>query len=473
MGYVPSSSLRPSACPALSRIVATRDGGLCRIKLPGGVLHAAQADAIAAASERHATGVIELTNRANVQLRGVRLDAGSAVAEALLAAGLGPQVSGDAARIAGQTAVADDVRNLMLSAAAGRDTDALHDTRPLADTLLAQLVNEPRFAALSPKFSLLLDGGEALAALDHPHDLWFSAMPAEGNDGNSDRSPRFAFGLAGQPGTRPGSALAAVGADAVPALAQALIHTFLDLATPDQTRMRDLLGALSADEIADRAAAAAGVTLDRDASVRDWQRHPASPLRRFGAWPQRQSGLHYVGAQAPLGRLDADTLRALAALSRSHAQGSLHVTPWQGVLLPDVASRDVPHVTAAFDALGLIQRSDTPLGRVVACAGATGCAKGMADTKADALALANLLNTAEDVHLTGCPRSCAAAHRAPWTLLAVAPGRYDLYRARPDAGTRHHDIGDAARFGERVAPHLSIEAIALRLTSQDRNTHHD
>ncbi len=459
--------------------MASRDGGLCRVKLPGGTLSAEQAIAIADAAQAFASGVIELTNRANLQLRGVHAGVETDLRQRLIAAGLGPQVQRTAAhgdggedlaetqRLARQTAVADDVRNLMLSAAAGCDAGALYDTTALAAQILFRLENEPRFAALSPKFSILLDGGEHLAALDHPHDVWFSPMTVAAGE-----APMFAFGFAGHPTTAPGGALAAVQADDVPALVHALLHAFIDLADDDHQRMRDLLQAHAADDVANRAAASAGVTLHRNATVNAWQRSPADPLRRFGAWPQRDAGLWHVGAQAPLGRIDAAGLRALAQLSQSHAKGGLRVTPWQSVLIPDVAEHAVSAVEREFDRLGMIRSAHTPLGRLIACAGSTGCAKALSDTKADARALAERLHTGVEVHLSGCVRSCAAAHRAPWTLLAVAPGLYDLYRSATSGtaqDTTSHRRDDAAsRFGERIATHMTLEAIALRLNSQDR-----
>ncbi|HBP2405347.1 TPA: precorrin-3B synthase, partial [Pseudomonas aeruginosa] len=63
---------RPSPCPGLLRIVQALDGGICRIKLDAGRLDAAQARAVAAAARDCASGVIEATNRSNLQLRGVR-----------------------------------------------------------------------------------------------------------------------------------------------------------------------------------------------------------------------------------------------------------------------------------------------------------------------------------------------------------------------------------------------------------------
>src|SRR5471032_733283 len=95
-------ALRPSACPGLMRIVPARDGGLCRIRLALGELSAAQACVVADASAEFGSGVIEVTNRANLQLRGVREASQEALIDCLLAAGLGPTTPG-----------ADDLRNLM------------------------------------------------------------------------------------------------------------------------------------------------------------------------------------------------------------------------------------------------------------------------------------------------------------------------------------------------------------------------
>ena len=66
-----STALRPSACPGLLRIVQALDGGICRVKLAGGAITAAQAHAVADAAQAYAGGVIEATNRANLQIRGI------------------------------------------------------------------------------------------------------------------------------------------------------------------------------------------------------------------------------------------------------------------------------------------------------------------------------------------------------------------------------------------------------------------
>ena len=71
-----------------------KDGGICRIKLPCGRLEAEQAERIAHASLQHAGGVIEATNRGNLQIRGIRAGNEDALFGELLDAGLGPSTPG-------------------------------------------------------------------------------------------------------------------------------------------------------------------------------------------------------------------------------------------------------------------------------------------------------------------------------------------------------------------------------------------
>ena len=441
-----------SNCPGLLHIVPARDGGICRLRLPGGSLHAAQADALALATEQHATGPIDLTNRANLQVRGVRHGHETAFSTALIAAGLGP---GGQCDLDLHTATAlDTVRNLMISPVAGRDPAALIDTRPIAQAMLDALMAEPRFAQLSPKFALLLDGGERLAARTHPHDIWLAAVPA------ADGAPLLAFGLAGCP---PGDTqqawrntppLGAVPPVQAPALVQALLHAFLDLAQAGQQRMRDLLQTHTPAQLLLRAGQKAAIP----PHAPDW---PASdPMLRFGAHPQRDGQLFWVGAQPPLGRISPAALRALAQLARDvSASATLHITPWQGVLLPDVAPQNIHYAQAALLRLGFACQGNEPLARMIACTGSQGCARALADVKSDALALSQLLDEAQDIHLSGCMRSCAAAHPSAHTLLAVAPGRYDLYQR-----------DDGPDFGTCIAREVSITEAALKMTAASRST---
>lgn len=417
---------RPSACPGLLRIVPALDGGICRIKLAGGVLSSQQARAIAKAAERCASGVLELTNRSNLQIRGVLAGQQAELIERLLAADLGPS-----------NPAADDVRNLLLSPAAGFDPQALLDTRPLAAALFELLQNTPALHGLSAKFALQLDGGEALAMLEHPHDIWLSALPG---------SPaRLAFGLAGCPTDKP---LGVIDAEQAVPLIEQLLRLFLQLAGNEHSRMRQLLGVMTPSQLLQQLQTRLPFAVQ--AAPTDWQRAPVSQRAPIGIYPQQQNGLCMVATATRLGRVDAAQLKALAELAEHYGDASLRLTPWQGLLLPNIPKHSAEKLLHKLAELGPLIDANDPLSQLIACTGSAACGKGLADSKADALRLAERLRASSarpQVHLSACPRSCAAAHTAPFTLLASSAGHYQLYQRTPEA----------AGFGQLLASAMTID----------------
>ncbi len=132
---------------------------------------------------------------------------------------------------------------------------------------------------------------------------------------------------------------------------------------------------------------------------------------------------------------------------------SLPLRAQQGV--PDAAA-----VVTGLERLGFICDAGTPLASMIACAGSPGCSAGFSDTKADALALTSRLSGgARSVHLSGCAKSCAAVAAADNTLVAVAPGVYDVYAK--DA------LQTESRFGRRLAKAATLEQ-AGRLLRDNR-----
>ena len=162
-----------------------------------------------------------------------------------------------------------------------------------------------------------------------------------------------------------------------------------------------------------------------------------------------------VGGVPAVGRLTAEQLARLADLAETRGDARLRLTPWQSVLLPNVPEQVADLVLQQLERLGLTTDARSPLAWLIACTGSAGCEKGLADTKGDALWLASQLGPLPGLHLSGCPRSCAAAHVAPLTLLAVGEGRYDLYQRKP---------GEDG-FGRLLAHNLSLHEAAERLAS--------
>ena len=227
---------------------------------------------------------------------------------------------------------------------------------------------------------------------------------------------------------------------------------------PTITRMRRLLARITVPAFLERLSQRLGAALDRSAAVKAWRRPAPASFGHIGIGRQRQEGLAFVGAQPPLGRLSPGALQALAAIAEESGDGSIRLTPWQSVMLANVPEQHARTVAERMAALGLVTARSHPLAAMVACSGTPGCAASRADTKADALALAQGLAAAgaplRSIHLSGCEKSCASARVADATLVASALGRYTLFRKA---------AGAASRFGVPLGRDLTLAEAALSL----------
>ena len=428
---------RRSACPGLFRMARALDGAICRVKLTFGSLSAEQAHRIADAARQFGNGVIEITNRANLQIRGVRPDTENPLIAALLAAGLGPL-----------TDRGDDVRNVMVSPIAGV-VPGRFDVRPLALQLLKILQTNASYQRLSPKFSILVDGGESVAMVEHPHDIWLSAIGAD--------SPRFALGVAGMPPTRADDTPALGSADASRAmhLITAILDVFIDwnAANPAAARLRHMIAAIGRDTFTSRLEARLNVPV-HDENANAWRRTLPRAHGHLGLLAERGANCRLIGAMPPLGRLDPDRLDAVAVLAAKNSKGKLRVTPWQSLLLPEVAEPVTAQTMRELEALGFAARPDDPFATMISCSGSAGCGSALGATQADGLKLGALLHGKAPelaVHLTGCAKSCASPSAKPVTLVAREPGYYDIFLRATNG---------PSRFGKLLAAHVTIEEAA-------------
>src|SRR2546423_6150995 len=114
-------------CPGVLNAVPARDGLLVRVRVPGGLIVGSQWAVLAQLARRYGDGRIDITARANVQLRGLRAQTLPEVTRELESIGLLPSRSHER------------VRNILVSPFAGIDPGELLDVRPFVRALDAGL----------------------------------------------------------------------------------------------------------------------------------------------------------------------------------------------------------------------------------------------------------------------------------------------------------------------------------------------
>ena len=196
------------------------DGLIVRLR-PRGHLTPAQLLAIATLAERHGNGLIDLTRRANIQMRGVEAESLPALWSALAEQDL-----------LDETAETEAVRNVLSSPLAGIDNSELLDPRPLVESLETALSHRSELWTLPAKFCFVVDGGGGLPLDEERADIRLLAV--RGNN-----RINLAVGLDGPEGVE---WLGAATPDLACAAALDLAARFVQLGLRAGTRMRDVSG---------------------------------------------------------------------------------------------------------------------------------------------------------------------------------------------------------------------------------------
>ncbi|GAA3391216.1 precorrin-3B synthase [Cryptosporangium minutisporangium] len=348
-------------CPGALQVHEAADGGLARIRVPGGVVSLTQW----AALQEYAP--LDLTSRANVQIRGVADP--TALAMRLASAGLLP------------SATHERVRNIVAS--------PLGDVRPVVTGLDRELCASPDLAALPGRFLFAVDSARDVAGLGADVTVLLGSDPVPVLLAGVDCGLRVRVD------------------QAVPALLAAAWGFLAERRAQESRAWRLAEVDDGPARVAARVADALGVPLSRP----DVTAPPPPASGPIGVAPGG------VGAVAPLGRLTAVQMARIGELARDE----IIVTPWRGVVLPGVGA-------SALDALtdvGLVTDPASPWATATACTGLPGCAKSLADVRADAsvaLGVAQPAPGLSPVHFVGCERRCGHPVGVHVDVLATADG---------------------------------------------------
>ncbi|GAB4270659.1 MAG: nitrite/sulfite reductase [Deferrisomatales bacterium] len=372
---------------------------MLRVKVPGGSLSATQAAAVAALSEELAGTSVHLTTRMSVELHG------------LSAEGLAPAWEGlGRVGLTSRGACGGAVRGVAVSTPRAPAGPA---AQGLARTIHAHVTGAPRFEGLPKKFKVGVDG-EAGGGRHRIQDMGLVASDREGT--------RFDVWVAGGLGRAPRPAFLfehGVAADRIVPLLEAVVTVYRERA-PRGKRLKHV-----AEEHGEEA-------LGR------WIRERWDPGARVPPEPGTAPGAPrdpgaWVDVPVFAGQLAADTLRQLAAWSRTFGDGSLVLTPDQDLAL---AARSPREAEAARRALAEIVPEAAAGGRIRCrvCPGSHECRLGLAPTREVAAAVLQAAGERAGRYswaVSGCANSCAQPQLADVGVLCTRLVRGEGGRKTP------------------------------------------
>lgn len=388
-GQGPVKSQVKGWCPGALRPMQSGDGLIARVRPRVGLLSLDQAHALAGLAGRLGNGHIDLTRRANLQIRGLREEDLAELQAELDRLGL---IDADAE--------VEAIRNIMVAPLSAVGSTA----RRIAADLERALADDRRLLKLPTKFGLLVDEGGPASLANERADICLRVV-----------EEKVVVGLDSGDGTH---WLGACPPAMVTEIVLCGLHAFLDR-TP-RRRLRDL-------PIEDQLEIHS-VLLPLLSSL--------PPFERIGG---RALGMVQgaVGIAAPFGRLEAACLGRLTDLAADAGATELRLSPWRtlyAAVHDEAAGRSL---LQSAQALGLITHADDPLLRIEACPGAPDCESSSVDTRGDARRLASLAAAhgfAGSIHVSGCTKGCAKS--APSDLLLVgSAGRYSVTREGEAKGT--------------------------------------
>jgi precorrin-3B synthase len=394
-----------------------RDGPMIRTRLPGGFVKSSQLRTIAELANDYGNGSIDLTNRANLQIRGLRRVRYKVLKAILKEADLLPQ-----------NQALDRLRNILADPLDGLDNSVIANSRPVVNALDIALQETPELQYLNPKFQFVVDNGGRSGVSGIDHDVGLVADYLAG-------CPGYRLSLGGFPTplvTSPENAteLAIVAARVALILAglpENKLFRSIWIFKDRETRTRRLLGNISPEHMA-------GIIAGQMQDVAIVPLREGSQRRSLCPSIGVIGSSNMVGIGVPAGRLTGDMLALLADMAEKHGNGNLRLSPWHVVFLEDIGKEQAEAILTRLTRFGFVAGEQFARIRVAACSGRTGCRGARLDTRGDAIRIIRALEASEpdnsrpvSVHISGCAKGCA--HRGRSDILALeGNGGYRIYK---------------------------------------------
>ncbi|RWB75029.1 precorrin-3B synthase [Mesorhizobium sp.] len=425
---------RRGACPALSAPMRTGDGLLVRLNPVAGGLALKALIGLCESALRHGNGIMEVTARGSLQIRGLTADSAQ-----LLAAEV------DALGIEVRSGVPVEIGPL-----AGIDPQEIADPRPLADRIRIAIQEAGLTARLGPKVSVVVDGGGQLAMDAVTADVRLTAV-------RTASGTQWSMSVAGD--ARSARPLTMVDTDGARDITVAALRMVAERGREAHTRdlterqlaslagwhsfappsvLPDISPTWGEIELSPPVSLIANAASTSDKRGVPAAELPISPLagemsgRTEGGVKERQpirrpigtfdlADSHALGFGLPFGSMPAQNLMDLAVQASDLGTTEIRFAPGRALLFLGLTASACPALQASAAALGFVTKAADPRTRIAACPGAPACTSGRIATRAIAETIAtespDLFDASLTLHISGCPKGCA--HPGPAVLALV------------------------------------------------------
>jgi len=374
---------------------------MMRIRMPNGFATSGQLRTIAELSRRIGDGVVDITTRQQIELRGFTLDTVPEIWEKLRGVDLRSLQTG-----------IDNVRNINGCALAGLHRQEWFDASPVVqelDRLIVGTNGNPEFTNLPRKFNITVTGCPDNCTHDESQDI--ALVPAK-------KAGRLGFnilvgGKMGSGGFTIASPLNVfVEVFQAAAVVLELIRIYRDHG-PREARSKCRFAFLIEKWGLSRLRAELTNRLGRELAFQGRDMRNTGHADHLGVIRQKQDRLVAVGLCIPTGRVNPAHLDELARLADVYGNGEARLTTGQNVILTNVPADCVGGLLAEPLLKEFSPRPSPFLRGMVACVGTEYCNLALIETKSRALAVSQALEeklgpsgNPLKIHWSGCPAGC-------------------------------------------------------------------
>ncbi|MGI5220799.1 nitrite/sulfite reductase [Nocardia sp. CA-290969] len=379
---------------------------MMRIRCDGGALNVAQLRTLGGISTEFARDTADISDRENVQYHWIEIENVPEIWRRIESVGLQTtEACGDCPRV------------VLGSPLAGESLDEVIDPTPAIEEIVRRYIGKPEYSNLPRKFKTAISGQQdvvheindvAFIGVNHPEhgpglDLWVG--------GGLSTNPMLAQRVG-----------AWVPLDEVPEVWEGVVGLFRDYGyrrLRTKARLKFLIKDWGIEKFRQ---VLEDEYLKRKLIDGPAPEQPSRPIDHVGVQKLR-NGLNAVGFSPIAGRVSGTILTKVAEAVERAGSDRVRFTPYQKIVVLDIADDKVEQLIAELEPLGLQARPSVWRRNLLACSGIEFCKLSFVETRKRSQVLAPELeqrladiNAELDVPITininGCPNSCGRSQIA-------------------------------------------------------------